>query len=431
MVSEQFKTVFPELRQQEEFCSKVIREEEEAFLRTLEKGLRKIDEILTVTNTANKDSTNVPAGVINGKTAFELFDTYGFPIDLTRLIAAEHGLSVDEAGFESEMQQQKTRSRAATTVETEDWVILNAEAGSEFVGYQDLLVETRVSRYRKVRAKGRTQYQLVLEITPFYAESGGQVGDRGTLKFGEDLINVTDTKKENNLTIHFTDAFPTDITMPVTAAVNLEARLNTTYNHTATHLLHAALRQVLGKQVAQKGSLVSPEILRFDFSHFTKMTDEEIHEVERIVNERIRQNIPVVITEMPKEEALKLGAMALFGEKYGNTVRVVTADPQFSVELCGGTHVQHTGMIGVFAILSESSVAAGVRRIEAITGATAMNYYMDKVSEYKQLNDLLRTREPLKAVEKLIEEKLGLEKKNRRAGSQAAGAAPQPSAHTR
>ena len=252
---------------------------------------------------------------------------------------------------------------------------------------------------------------MVLATTPFYAESGGQIGDIGYLQFGEEKISVTDTKKENDLIVHFTDTLPTNITTNLTAAINIEKRLYTSYNHTATHLMHAALRQVLGNHVAQKGSLVNDESLRFDFSHFARVTDEEIRLVEKIVNDKIRENIPVVITEMPKEEALKLGAMALFGEKYGNTVRVVVVDPKYSVELCGGTHVIYTGMIGVFKIISEAAVAAGVRRIEAFTGSKAFNYLYEQFSGLKEVGNLLKTKEPLKAVEKIILEKQELEKK--------------------
>ncbi|MET0392436.1 MAG: alanine--tRNA ligase [Chitinophagaceae bacterium] len=401
VLAEQFRQVFPELHQQVEFVSRVVKEEEDAFMRTLEKGLKKIDSIVQ----------SAAAGSVSGKDAFELYDTYGFPADLTRLIASESGLSVDEEGFQAEMQQQKNRSRAATTVDTEDWVEVNAAAKTAFTGYTDLQADTQVVKYRKVKAKGKEQYQLVLATTPFYAESGGQVGDTGSLIAGAETIAVTDTKKENDLIIHFTDRLPADPAAAISARVNAEKRQTTTYNHTATHLLHAALRQVLGTHVAQKGSLVSPDVLRFDFSHFSKMTEEEIRRVEEIVNEKIRANIPVVTREMPKEEALKLGAMALFGEKYGDNVRVVITDPAYSVELCGGTHVGHTGMIGLFTITSESAVAAGVRRIEALTGAAATAYVTDRVSQLKQISELLKTKEPLKAIEKLAEEKNALEKK--------------------
>ncbi|MGN6292149.1 MAG: alanine--tRNA ligase [Chitinophagaceae bacterium] len=400
-LSLQFKYVFPELYEQAEFVARVIREEEESFLRTLEKGLKKVDDILQTRSLKQ----------IDGKDAFELYDTYGFPIDLTRLIASENKLVVDEKGFETEMQRQKERSRAATAIDTEDWVDINKADKTFFVGYNNLQADTQVVKYRKVKAKGREQYQLVLETTPFYAESGGQVGDTGVLQFGEERIAVTDTRKENDLIIQFTDKLPKDISLPVTAWVNETDRLNTTYNHTATHLLHAALRKVLGTHVAQKGSLVSPEVLRFDFSHFSKMTDEEIREVELLVNEKIRENIPVVIKELPKEEALKLGAMALFGEKYGDMVRVVIVDPSYSIELCGGTHVGHTGMIGLFTITAESAVAAGVRRIEALTGPSAIKYVNDKLSQIRQAGEMLKAKEPLKAIEKLLEDKAALEKK--------------------
>jgi alanyl-tRNA synthetase len=405
LIARQFAQVFPELEKQVDFVSKVVHEEEESFLRTLEKGLKRIDDII---ETAKRQPA---AAQISGKDAFELYDTYGFPIDLTRLIAAENGLSVDEPGFQQEMKAQKDRSRAATVIDTEDWIEVHKAEKTSFVGYNDLLVETQVVKYRKVKARGKEQYQIVLETTPFYAESGGQAGDKGFLQFGEEKIEVADTKKENDLIIHFTDNLPADITLPVTASVNWELRLYTMYNHTATHLLHAALRQVLGTHVAQKGSLVAPDALRFDFSHFAKVTDEEIREIELLVNQKIRENIPVVINEMPKEEALKLGAMALFGEKYGETVRVVIADPSYSIELCGGTHVGHTGMIGLFTITSESAVAAGVRRMEALTGAAAIQYTFDKINGYKNIGELLKAKDPLKAIEKLIEEKNTLQKR--------------------
>jgi alanyl-tRNA synthetase len=402
VLASQFANVFPELYKQVDFVSKVVKEEEEAFLRTLEKGIISFNEIV---------KSNAGRKTFDGVSAFTLFDTYGFPIDLTQLMAREIGWEVDMETYQRELQKQKERSRAATAIDTEDWIEISKEYKTNFIGYQDLLVDTQVVKYRKIKAKNKEQYQLVLETTPFYAESGGQVGDKGTLQFGEEKIEVTDTKKENDLIIHFTDKLPVDISLPVTAAVNWEDRLNITYNHTATHLMHAALRQVLGNHVAQKGSLVAADMLRFDFSHFSKMTDEEIRNVERLVNEKIRANIPVVIKEMPKEEALKLGAMALFGEKYGDTVRVVIIDPAYSIELCGGTHVGHTGMIGLFTIIAEAAVAAGVRRIEALTGSAAVHYVSDKVSQLKHVGELLKAKDPMKAIEKLIEDKLSLEKK--------------------
>ncbi len=402
ILGRQFDQVFPELEKQADFVSRVVREEEEGFLRTLEKGLKRIDDI--VAHSSDR-------GIISGSDAFELYDTFGFPIDLTRLIAAENKLEVDESGFEKEMQEQKNRSRAATAVDTEDWIEVNKAGKTAFVGYTDLTTETQVLKYRKVKAKGKEQYQLVLETTPFYAESGGQVGDKGTLRFGDDSIAVTDTKKENDLIIHFVEKLPSDITLPVTAVVDAESRLQIMYNHTATHLMHAALRQVLGKHVAQKGSLVAPGELRFDFSHFAKVTEDELWEIQKLVNEKIRQNIPVVIKELPKEEALQIGAMALFGEKYGDVVRVVTIDPDYSVELCGGTHVGNTGMIGLFTIVSEAAVAAGVRRIEALTGPGALQYGYDRMTGYKQITELLKTQDPVKSIEKLMEEKNGLQKR--------------------
>lgn len=404
-ITAQFEQVFPELTQQQDFVARVIKEEEEAFLKTLEKGIKRFEEYYA-TKKAGGDSV-----IIDGKFAFELNDTYGFPLDLTSLMAQEVNAVVDEAGFEAEMLQQKNRSRAATIVDTEDWVTVQETDKTRFTGYTSLEEITKVSRYRKVKAKGKEQYQVVLETTPFYAESGGQVGDRGMLIFGKEEVTVTDTKKENDLIIHFTDKLPAGIGVEVIAKVDNGKRKETTYNHTATHLLHAALRQVLGTHVAQKGSLVSPDTLRFDFSHFSKVSDEEIRMIEDIVNEKIRENIPVVIKELPKEEALKLGATALFGEKYGDLVRVVIVDPGFSIELCGGTHVGSTGDIGAFTIVTESAVAAGVRRIEALTGNGAMQYFNDKVTQTKQIAELLKAKDAYKAIERLIEEKSLLEKR--------------------
>ncbi|MEN9702312.1 MAG: hypothetical protein RIR55_1654 [Bacteroidota bacterium] len=381
LLAKQFENVFPELNSQLEFVSKVVKEEEEGFLRTLEKGLKRIDDI---TNTHSKGQT------IEGKLVFELFDTYGFPVDLTRLIASEHGLNVDEAGFESEMQQQKDRSRAATAIDTGDWIQVTEDVETKFIGYTETAANTNIVKYRNVKAKGKEAYQWVLATTPFYAESGGQVGDKGIFEFEDGTkLEVTDTKKENNLFIHFTDSLPATIGNSVKANVNLALRKNTTAHHSATHLLHAALRNVLGKHVAQKGSLVNNEQLRFDFSHFAKMTDAEMAAVEKIVNDKIKENVPVVINEMSKDEAIALGAMALFGEKYGDKVRVVIMDPNYSIELCGGTHVGHTGEIGNFILKAESSVAAGVRRIEAVVGEAA-NLFLTAVNEklHKQIVQL-------------------------------------------
>ncbi len=402
IIAGQFQHVFPELKNQQDFVAKVIKEEEEAFLRTLEKGLKRIDDIISKAGSAE---------IIGGKEAFELFDTYGFPIDLTRLIATENNLAVDETGFEAEMQQQKNRSRQATAIDAGDWTVVNEAEGSSFVGYEHLAVQTRIIKYRKVKAKNKEQYQVVLEATPFYAESGGQAGDRGVLKAGDESIYVTDTKKENDLIIHFTDKLFTDMSAEITAEVSAAKRLHTSYNHTATHLLHAALKQVLGNHVNQKGSLVNEEVLRFDVSHFAKISDQELDTITDIVNKKIRENLSVVIEEKSKESALESGAMALFGEKYGDVVRVVTIDPSFSVELCGGTHVRQTGEIGTFVITSETAVAAGVRRIEALTGAAAVRFCTQKMHEIKDITEILKTKDPVKSVEKLIEDKAALEKK--------------------
>jgi alanyl-tRNA synthetase len=403
VLAEQFKAVFPELQQQVDFVTKVVKEEEDAFLRTLDKGLKKIDEIIAVTR--NK--------IINGTAAFELYDTYGFPVDLTRLIAGEQNLTVDEEAFKKEMQQQKDRSRAATTLDTEDWVNLyESKQQQKFVGYDQLEVKTKVVKYRKIKAKGKESFQLVLDSTPFYAESGGQIGDTGQLYFDGEIVNVTDTKKENDLIVHFVDTIPVNITAPVDAKVDIERRRKTAIHHSATHLLHAALRKVLGTHVAQKGSLVNEEYLRFDVSHFAKITEEELAKVEALVNEKIRENIPVVIKEMPKEEAMQSGAMALFGEKYSDIVRVVTIDPDYSVELCGGTHVGATGELGLFKIKSEAAVAAGVRRIEAVSGAAAEAFVNEQFALVREVKEVLKNpKELVRSAENLVAENNDLKKK--------------------
>ncbi|MDB5279528.1 MAG: alaS, partial [Ferruginibacter sp.] len=381
VIATQFENVFPELNAQKDFVARVIKEEEEAFLRTLDKGLKKIEEAM-----AQSQQTKT----INGATAFELLDTFGFPIDLTILIAAENNLTVDEAGFKAEMQQQKNRSRAATTLETEDWVTLIENVSNKFVGYDSLETASNIIKYRKVTAKGKEQYQLVLDTTPFYAESGGQVGDTGVLQFGDEAIGVTNTKKENDLIIHFTDKLPAAIETTVTAKVDAARRKAIAVHHSVTHLMHSALRTMLGKHVAQKGSLVNNDYLRFDFSHFAKVTNEEIAAVEKLVNEKIRENIPVVIKSMHKDEAVAMGAMALFGEKYGDIVRVVIMDPGYSIELCGGTHVGSTGELGIFKIQHESAVAAGVRRIEAVCGAAAETYINEQFVALDEIRGLLK-----------------------------------------
>ena len=402
LLAAQFADVFPELHAQEAFVTKVVKEEEDSFLRTLDKGLKRMDELMKATGSKT----------IEGKAAFELFDTYGFPIDLTRLIAQENNLAVDESGFEAEMQQQKNRSRAATAIDAADWIIVNETNTQTFTGYTNTQATTKVSKYRKVTAKGTTGFQIILETTPFYAESGGQVGDTGVIEFNGSSVEVIDTKKENNLVIHFTAELPATIEGAVVAKVNTNNRKNISAHHSATHLLHAALRQVLGNHVAQKGSLVNAAQLRFDFSHFAKVSDDEMKQIESIVNEKIRENIPVVIKEMTKDEAVALGAMALFGEKYGDTVRVVIMDPNYSIELCGGTHVGGTGELGLFKLKHESAVAAGVRRIEAVCGEGANAQVNDALTELETIKELVKnTKEPVKAVQQMVADLQTLKKR--------------------
>ena len=414
LLAKQFENVFPELQKQVDFVIKVVKEEEDAFLRTLEKGLKKMDDIVaeTATATDTSDATTVKkaSGIIAGKNAFELLDTFGFPIDLTRLIASENNLTVDEAGFDAKMQQQKSRSRSAGTIDAEDWIALK-EGSNKFVGYESLEAHASILKYRKIKAKGKEAYQLVLDTTPFYAESGGQVGDRGILTIDHSPFTVIDTKKDNDLIIHFIESIPDDLSGEVFAKVDEAKRKNTELHHSATHLLHAALRKILGTHVAQKGSLVNDEHLRFDFSHFAKVTEEEIAKVEALVNEKIRENIPVVIREMQKDEAMKLGAMALFGEKYGNVVRVVIIDPDYSVELCGGTHVGTTGELGLFKLTNESAVAAGVRRVEAVCGKQAEEYVNKQINLLGNLHEVLKNPKDIqKAVENLQAENTELKK---------------------
>ncbi len=402
VLATQFEKVFPELKAQESFVQKVVKEEEDAFLRTLEKGLKRIDDMIT----------DAKAATIGGKAAFELFDTYGFPIDLTRLIAIENNLTIDEKGFEAALNEQKERSRAATTIDTEDWVDVVPGNDVEFVGYNLTEAQGKVIKYRKVNIKGKSGWQLVLDKTPFYAESGGQIGDTGVLAFEGEEVIVTDTKKENDLIIHLVDQIPMNISALVTARVDQERRKKITVHHSATHLMHAALRTVLGTHVAQKGSLVNDEYLRFDFSHFAKMTDEEIAKVEALVNEKIRANIPVVIKEMPKDEAIALGAMALFGEKYADVVRVVIMDENYSIELCGGTHVGYTGELGFFKITAEAAVAAGVRRVEALTGFGAEQFVNSEFESIRAIRGLLKNPKDIsKSIENLQSENRELKKK--------------------
>ena len=403
VLSEQFAEVFPEVPQQQDFIAKVIREEEASFLRTLDTGLKRLEQI---TEKAGK------GGQVAGATAFELYDTFGFPLDLTMLIAREKGLTVDEAGFQEEMAQQKERARGAAKVETGDWVAFREDEGVEFLGYEHLEANAYLVKYREVKGKNKSTYQVVLNQTPFYAESGGQVGDTGVLVGDGETIRVLDTVKENDLIVHITDKIPANPEAEFHAQVNGERRRMITNNHSATHLLHAALRQVLGDHVQQKGSLVSDSLLRFDFSHFAKMTDEELAEVETIVNRKVRENIQKgEARNVPIEEAKDMGAMALFGEKYGDYVRVITFDPQYSVELCGGVHVPATGQIGYFKITSESSVAAGVRRIEAVTAEGAESYLKGQLNVVEQVKALLKNPVDLeKSVQSLLEERNALAK---------------------
>ncbi len=375
----QFKNVFPGLFEQQSFVEKVIREEEEAFLRTLDKGIKIFNDYIENGATQKTEADWHLKKRISGAFAFKLNDTYGFPVDLTSLMAREIGWTVDEKDFETELQKQKDRSRAAGQMDTGDWVAVHENGKVVFSGYTELNTQTEITRWRRAKIKGKELYQLVLGKTPFYAESGGQVCDTGMLTIAGENIEVLDTKKENDLILHFTDKLPADQHGPVLASVDAQKRKDTAVHHTATHLLHAALRKVLGTHVTQKGSLVNAEHLRFDFSHFSKLTDSELSEIEHMVNEKIRENIPVVIREMPRDEALKTGAMALFGEKYGDRVRVVIIDPYYSVELCGGTHVGSTGELGLFKIKSESAIAAGVRRLAAVAGRAAEEYIANEL----------------------------------------------------
>ncbi|WP_276361170.1 alanine--tRNA ligase [Daejeonella sp. H1SJ63] len=402
ILADQFEGVFPELKKQQDFVQKVVLEEELSFLRTLATGIQRFERFET------NDK------IIKGDFAFELYDTFGFPIDLTELMAREKGWTVDMKGFEAELQKQKDRSRAATAIDTGDWVIVNEDEEVEFVGYDYLECECRILKYRKVSAKGKDQVQLVLNRTPFYAESGGQAGDSGKLEDHSGLFEyqITDTRKENGLIIHFMDEAPQDPSGSFRAVVDFEKRKATENNHSATHLLHAALKQVLGDHVNQKGSLVNSEYLRFDFSHFSKLSDQELAEVEAIVNRKIRENISLKEQrDVPYQEAVNSGVTALFGEKYGDFVRVITFDDHFSKELCGGTHVKATGQIAYMKIISESAVAAGVRRIEAITAGSAEQYFNNQAQQIKGLKELLKNpNDLLKSVETILEENSRLKK---------------------
>lgn len=379
MLADMFKVVFPELKAQEELVAKVIQGEEATFLKTLDNGLRRFAAL------------EVKEGAINGEDAFELFDTYGFPIDLTELLAEEKGWKVDKKGFDTALAAQKARGRAAAKKEVGDWMVLNSGEEVEFVGYQQLVVEdANVLKYRTVKAKKGEQFEVVLNKTPFYGESGGQRGDTGLLFFGEEKIPVIDTIKQNDLIVHIVKKFPVDLNGTVKAEVNASKRQATSSNHSAVHLMHAALHQVLGDHAVQKGQDVDNNRLRFDFSHFSKITEGELATIEKMVNEKVRLNIPLEEEILPIAEAKAAGATALFGEKYGDTVRMITFDKDFSRELCGGTHVPATGEIGQFKILSETGVAAGIRRIEAVTAEKAEAYINNELAELDKIRGLFK-----------------------------------------
>ena len=399
---EEMGGAYPELKAQQVLIGRVIQEEEESFLRTLSTGISMLEGVIAKTREEGKN-------VVDGEKAFTLFDTYGFPLDLTQLICQEHGMSVDEKRFDAEMQKQKERARNAAAVETDDWVVLR-EGETEFKGWDFTEFDCHILRYRRVQQKKQTYFELVLDKSPFYAEMGGQVGDKGVLKNETETVDIFDTRRENNLPIHLTKKLPAQPEADFHAEVDLKARRGSEANHTATHLLDQALREVLGTHVEQKGSLVTPEYLRFDFSHFQKVTPEEIREVERIVNRRIREDIPLQDhRDVPMEEAKKLGAIALFGEKYGDRVRVVQFDK--SVEFCGGCHAGSTGRLGLFRIVSESSVAAGVRRVEAVTGEIAEERAYAQEDLLNNLRALFTGAKDLQAViRKTIEENEGLRK---------------------
>ena len=393
---------YPELPAQRELIMKVIKEEEDSFFRTLENGIRLLDNAISVAKEAGKNE-------ISGKEAFVLYDTYGFPLDLTELILKENDMALDHDGFDSEMAAQKARARNAAAVEATDWVVVR-EGEQVFVGYDKASAETQILRYRKVKQKNNEFYQIVLSVTPFYAEMGGQVGDKGTLACGDDVVEIYDTKRENGMGVHLSKKLPNDLEATFVAQINEDARLATCCNHTATHLLHEALREVLGTHVEQKGSFVSPEVLRFDFSHFQKMTSEEISAVEHLANKKVRKAIARdERRNVPIAEAQAMGAMALFGEKYGEEVRVIKYGD--SVELCGGTHVDNTGNIGMIKIVSESSIAAGIRRIEAITGANVEKAVDELTAELKEISSMFNNAPNLlQTLRKSIEENAELRK---------------------
>jgi alanyl-tRNA synthetase len=404
-LANQMGDAFPELKSQKLLIEKVIREEEHSFYKTLEYGLKRIDTVCVNITNQHKEK------MIDGKIVFELYDTYGFPVDLTSLIARGYDITIDEAGFQKHLEEQKNRSRSAAVVDTDDWIYTavqwRGDKGKhvEFIGYEALECEAYITRFRKVKAKNKEQYHLVLNKTPFYAESGGQVGDTGVLESSGETVFIVDTKKENGITIHITDKIPENVIARFQVRVDKTKRAFTENNHSATHLMHAALRKILGTHVEQKGSLVNDEHLRFDFSHFARLSEDEIKQIEHLVNEKIRENIKAEIKLMPIEDAKKTGAMALFGEKYGDMVRVVTFDKNYSIELCGGTHVKASGQIGYFKIISENAVAAGIRRIEAVTAVKAEAYFEEQLELLHELKVLLKhSKDVVKGLTHLIEE---------------------------
>ncbi|HPT13446.1 MAG TPA: alanine--tRNA ligase [Bacteroidales bacterium] len=392
---------FPELVKQSELIHRVMHEEENSFLRTLSIGIQKFQQY-----TQSQETTKTIAGDF----AFELYDTYGFPIDLTQLMSRELGWTVDMDGFQVRLEEQKNRSRKDAAIEAEDWIELIPSTGSEFVGYDFAEINVNITSYRKMIVKGREVYQLVFDKTPFYAESGGQTGDTGYIESAGERIMITDTRKEHGLSVHLADKLPSNPSAVFMAVVDVHKRTLTANNHSATHLLHHALREILGSHVEQKGSFVGPEYLRFDFSHFQKLTDEETARVEKMVNQKIRLNNPLdEHRSVPMEKAKEMGALAFFGEKYGDSVRVVRFGE--SIELCGGTHVKATGQIGLFKIVSESAIAAGVRRIEAITADKAEEYFNEQLAIVDQLKALVRNpNDPLRAVQQLIDQQSELKK---------------------
>ena len=404
-VTTQLQEVYPDLQQQHTYIEKIVEEEENTFLRTLTAGLYKLDQ-MTQTLKANKSS------VMNGTAAFELYDTYGFPLDLTMLIAKEQGLVVDEIGFAQALDAQRQRSKQAAVIEQGDWIMVVEEGASSFVGYDQLEATTQIVKYRTVKTHKQQMYQVVLDSTPFYPAGGGQVGDTGWLVVAGETISVHDTQKENNLIIHFLDRLPKTLVTPVQAVVDHTRRVLVANNHTATHLLHAALRQVLGPHVAQRGSLVNDQLLRFDFSHPARLSSQELAQIENIVNQKIRENIALQERrQVSLSVAKSMGAQALFGEKYSDQVRVVTFDPTFSVELCGGTHVSATGQLGFFKITSNTAVAAGVRRVEAVTAVAAEQWVQQQMALLNNLQVLLKYPKDLtKAVHQLLQANTTLSK---------------------